>query len=189
MYIETIKIENGIVRNLEFHNKRVINTIGKTINLTPDIPEEHKKGVVKYRVVYDINGIKEISFSPYTIKKIRTLKIVENNDIDYSKKYENRSSLNSLLEKKETCDDIIIVKDGFVTDTSYCNIIFKNEKGLFTPSTPLLCGTKRAFLLKEGIITEKDIRSEEIKEYQHIILINAMIELTDNITIDKNNIF
>ncbi len=58
---------------------------------------------------------------------------------------------------KKTADDIIITKNGNITDSSFSNLVFESSDGaLFTPETYLLeGGTKRKFLLKNGIIREK----------------------------------
>jgi 4-amino-4-deoxychorismate lyase len=51
------------------------------------------------------------------------------------------------ISNAEGCDDIIIVRNGFVTDASYANLIFRKGDEWFTPATFLLAGTMRAFLL------------------------------------------
>ena len=87
------------------------------------------------------------------------------------------------MAQKENCDDILVVKNGLVTDTSFTNVVFESDKGLFTPSTYLLPGTKRQTLLKERVIKEKVIRIEDIEDYRKLYLINAMMGIEDNISI------
>ena len=70
-----------------------------------------------------------------------------------------------------------------MTDTSFTNVVFESDKGLFTPSTYLLPGTKRQTLLKERVIKEKVIRIEDIEDYRKLYLINAMMGIEDNISI------
>ena len=84
-------------------------------------------------------------------------------------------------------EDIIIVKNGFVTDSSFSNLIFFDGKEWYTPSTPLLKGTTRARLLNEKKITERVIKIEDIKNYKSISLINAFNEIGD-ILIDIENV-
>ena len=89
---------------------------------------------------------------------------------------------------KDEDDDILIVKNGLITDSSFCNIIFKNEEGLFTPLNPLLKGTKRQYLLDKNIIKEREIYLQNLNEYNEVILINAMIDIEDNINLKVENI-
>ena len=97
--------------------------------------------------------------------------------IDYSFKSADRSSLNRLTAQKGDCDEIIIVKNGLVTDTSFTNIaVFDGEQWL-TPRHPLLMGTKRACLLEKRILKEADISVEALMRAQKVSLINAMIDL------------
>jgi len=88
----------------------------------------------------------------------------------------------------EICDDIIIVKNGFVTDSFAANILFLDGVQWITPTTPLLNGTKRQFLLDQGIIAEKEIREEDIRTYQKVGLINAMIDFDEMPVIDIDSI-
>ena len=87
----------------------------------------------------------------------------------------DRKEIDKLFEKRGKADDILIVKNGFITDTSIANIAFFDGKKWFTPKTCLLRGTTRERLLKEKKIFEKDIRVEDIKRYKKIALLNAMI--------------
>lgn len=181
-YIETIKILDGIPFNLSYHQKRMKITSGITL---PQIiiPYEFRTGLVKCRIIYGMEVI-ETTFFHYTLPSINSLKIVKSTDIEYSKKSEERSQINTLYNQRDDCDDILIIKNGAVTDSSFCNVIFKNKEGLFTPSSPLLSGTKREKLLDEKIITSRLITIDDIKSYDSIYLVNAMIELEDNICVD-----
>jgi len=188
-FIETLKIIDGKPINLAYHHERIIRTIGHDIDFNIEIKDSNLLiGKVKYRFVYNAKGIIDVSYKRYNIVPISSLKIVESNNIDYHKKYENRDSLNKLLELKDNCDDILIIKNGLLTDTSYCNIILKNKEELITPSNCLLKGTKRAYLLDKRIIKEKVISLDEIANYDSIILINAMIDIEDNLIIPRRNI-
>jgi len=182
--IETIKIDNNKIYNLDFHNARFnfsrkkIFNISNRINLTDIIffPDDKLEGLYKCRIIYD-KEIKSVEFIPYKLKKIRTLKLIDDNKIEYSYKFKDRKNLENLFNKRETADDIIIVKNNFITDSFFGNIIFQKNNKFYTPNTPLLEGTKRAQLLAEGIILEREILKQDIKKFDAIYLINAMIDL------------
>jgi 4-amino-4-deoxychorismate lyase len=100
-----------------------------------------------------------------------------NEKLDYHLKYADRSVLTSLSEKRGDCDEILIIQNGHVTDTSFSNVVFTDGKRFVTPDTYLLPGTMRANLLRSATIMESSIRVEDIKRYTHIALINAMLPL------------
>ena len=110
-------------------------------------------------------------------KKIETLKIVHHDELDYSRKYSDRRTLNKLFSFKENCDDILIVKNSEVTDTSYGNVIFFDGTNWITPKYPLLKGTCRARLISDGKVSEQVIRLEDLKSLKGVKVINAMRDL------------
>jgi len=59
---------------------------------------------------------------------------------------------------------------------------------LFTPSTPLLRGTKREKLIREGIIIEKKIHIDSLSDYKRIFLINAFRDINFDNYVDIKNI-
>lgn len=193
-FIETIKIVDGQIQAVDWHIRRVIHTsvsYGASINIDrafSALPECCSQGVFKCRIVYDTE-IRDVSFSPYSKRSVKSLKIVDGDNLDYSFKYEDRSQLDSLRELRDGCDDIIIVQNGFLTDTSYTNIVLENSDGLFVPDTYLLNGTMRQRLLADNIVTECPVRTCDLKYYDRIILINAMIGLEDNVSLPVSQIF
>ena len=129
-----------------------------------------------------------LTFAPYTPRKINTLRLVDGHDIDYALKYADRSALERLREMRDSCDDILIVKDGCLTDTSYSNIVLENSHGLFTPDTCLLNGVRRRHLLATGQIRETRITPADLSTYNRLYLINALLDISDNISLPVTNI-
>src|SRR5690606_14853325 len=97
-------------------------------------------------------GVIETRITPYEVRAVTSLKIIHDDTIDYSLKYEDRSSIDNLFAKRNNCDDILIIKNGFVTDASYSNIAFYDGSRWITPAQPLLKGTMRQHLLDTGVI-------------------------------------
>ena len=182
-FVESLKLENGQVQNPGYHTARLNRTRkelypeAEEINLQKQllIPEAYKSGEYKIRVLYGMN-IEKTEFELYVPRTIKTLKIVHHQSIDYHLKYTDRQLLQELFAQRNDCDDIIIVKNGFVTDAFAANLLFFDGDKWYTPTTPLLKGTKRQFLLDRGMISEKEIREEDILSYQSVGLINAMID-------------
>jgi 4-amino-4-deoxychorismate lyase len=192
--IETIKIVEGQFQNIACHNNRLNRSrkdffkLNDEIDIAKsvDIPDSARQGIYKCTVTYN-EKITEIKFQPYSIREIKSLKIVTDNTILYNYKYADRSALNNLLERKGRCDEIIIVKNDRITDTSFSNIILYDGKNWLTPDTPLLKGIQREKFLKDGLIQEAEIRTKDLTKFQSVGLINAMLEIGD-ITIDVSNI-
>lgn len=151
------------------------------------IKDEVQQGLFKCRLVYGKDGVEEIEFTPYSPRQITTVELIMADDIEYDYKYTDRSYLNKLL-KQSQCDDIIIIKNGMVTDASATNLVFESSEELFTPDSCLPPGTKRQFLLDKGIIRQKHITADDLQSYDCIRFINAMVDLEDNICINFHQV-
>ena len=178
-YLETIKAFDGKVYHLNDHQKRLDSVLAKfsssqKYNLQT-LLNPPKIGLYRCRVVYDTASI-VIEYIPYVKRDIKSLKIVYSDTIEYSKKYAFRDEINNIFRKKENCDDILIVKNGFISDTSIANIAFFDGLEWLTPNTPLLEGTTRGRLLKESKIKAVEIRVEDMKKFKKVALMNAMID-------------
>lgn len=182
LLIETIKVLDRHLQNIEYHNQR-FNNSGKSLfgiessDLRQHIiiPENLDDDLYKCRVIYT-DRIISVEFEKYEVKPIKTLKLIECNTIEYNHKFCDRQIINELYGQKQNCDDILLIKNGMVTDTSYCNIAFLLENQWFTPALPLLQGTKRAKLIEEKVIIERNIYKEELKLFSKACLFNAMID-------------
>ena len=182
-FIETIKLSDARVFHLEYHQERVCNTFlrffpNQKVLLLSDIIEKvtlPTQGKHKIRIVYGSER-PSVEVLPYQIRPIATIKSVEADFLDYSYKFLDRTFLNTLKESAGT-DEVIFVKNGKITDSSYANIIFFDGRQWVTPSTYLLNGTCRQRLLKEGKIKEAPIHYTDIHQFEQIGFINAMLDI------------
>ena len=178
LLLETIKIEDGNIENLFYHQKRFDKSRNELFELRDklelsSIIEAPQKGLYRCRILYD-QEIHSIEYIPYKPKNIEKLKIITSN-INYDYKYADREMFNTLLQTHSEYDEIIIEKDGYLTDTTISNIAFYDGLRWITPTKPLLEGTMRAKLLDEGFLQTKTIRKEDLKNYSQIALMNSMI--------------
>lgn len=193
--LETIQCKNGKLFHLSFHQTRMkraaFELFGKPLdfNLTDliAIPDEYQTGLFRCRVLYS-SQIEKIEFLPHRYRKIESLKLIENNAIDYHLKYTDRSTLQYLFERKEECDDILIIKNGCITDSFAANTVFYDGETWWTPDTPLLEGTQRERLLKQGKIRLGRITPASLSKYIKVGLINAMQDLENMPLIAIENI-
>lgn len=184
-YLETIKALDGQLFHLKYHQWRLNSALeSQNRYKLEELLKAPKNGLHRCRVVYDDKTF-EVEYIPYIKRQIQSLKLVECDTIEYSKKYEDRSLLNNLFSQREQCDDILIVKNGLLCDTSIANIAFFDGQKWLTPKIPLLKGTTRERYLREGFLIEKEIAVEDIKNYKKVALLNAMIDF-DIITQDNS---
>ncbi len=180
--IETIKVLNGELQNLKWHQNRFEASYFKYFKQLTNIklaevitvPEEHQDGVVKLRFLYNETDC-FCQFDAYEPRKINTFQLVAKNDLDYSIKLVDRKILDD-LRKNAGADEIIIIKNARVTDTTFSNLAFFNGKEWHTPKFPLLRGTARARLIAEKKLIQKDIFIDDLTKYQSFKLINAMLD-------------
>ncbi len=191
---ESIRVENGAILHPDWHEKRYVASYTQYYGHKPTIglfdgrivPETCREGTFKLRISYNHYSDK-VEWEPYIIREISTLRLIEDDDIDYDLKYTDRSRLNNLYNQRKGCDDILIVRQGLITDSSYCNIVLFDGKEWHTPASPLLPGTARARLLASGQIVARTISVENLSKYKSFKLINAMrdFELLPSISIEN----
>ncbi|MFP3592193.1 aminotransferase class IV [Chryseobacterium sp. SIMBA_038] len=184
-FIESIKVEDQEVFLLDLHQKRVNQTFahfGKegSIDLAKIFKhlEHDEDGMYKLRVSYDLDKKIRTQMIPYAIPEIQDFQLVENNSFDYSFKFEDRKELEK-MKMKSKAEEIIIVKNNHITDTSFSNLLFQKGKDWFTPTTYLLNGVQRQNLLKQKKIKETEITLQNLKQFSHFQLINAMNDFDD----------
>ncbi len=195
LFIESIFIKNGVPLNIDWHQKRVINTFTKffpnntPINLSEIINQKDflQDRLQKCRITYS-KKLEKIEYETFVPKIITTIKLITSNEFDYAYKYADRTRLESLREKREDCDDIIISINGYLKDSSFANIVLSDGDNYYTPDPPLLYGTKRAQLIEKRIIKPAPIKENELYKFKELHLINALADLGDYV-IKTNNIF
>ena len=188
MFIETIRIQDGHVCHLSDHTDRMRRTadyFGFTAPTLPTdlaslIPDELRTGTVRCRVVYD-HTLREVTFTPYRRRHIEQLFAVDAGTTTYAFKYADRAPLARPDVPLEASDELLFVREGLLTDTSYTNLVLRRGRELVTPDTFLLDGTCRRRLLREGVVHTEPVRLHDLPTYDELLLINAMMPLREAI--------
>lgn len=194
--LETIKLENGQLFNLDYHNRRLNAARQELFQGCPiidlgayiQVPENCHSGLFRCRVLY-ARQIDSVEFIAQPARTFRSLKLLEQNNIDYHLKYADRSQLNELLAKKGEADEIILVKNGLLTDCCIGNLVLWDGKNWHTPASPLLAGTQRQKLLDTAQIKENNIAISDLNNYLELGIINAFFDLENMPRIKISNIF
>lgn len=194
--LETIKLEDGRLFNLDYHNRRLnasrrelFGTV-EAIDLTEiiQVPDNCTDGLYRCRIVY-AQTIETIEFVPQKERTYSSLKLVNCDNIDYHLKYADRTLLNELYARRGKADEIAIVKNGEMTDCSIGNLLFYDGQSWVTPANPLLKGTQRQKLLESGRIQEEIIFVQDLNTFQKAGIINAFFDLKNMPIISIENIF
>jgi 4-amino-4-deoxychorismate lyase len=181
-FIESICCEDGSPKLLSLHQARLDRTFAKffpldsvldLVKIITNIPFDGKH---KCRLEYDARSY-AIDYQPYQAKVINSIQIIHDNNLDYEYKSTNRSSLDLLYQKRKEADDIIIIRNGFVTDSYYANLAFFDGNDWWTPRNPLLKGVKREFLLANHQIKTKEIYERDLSSFSKVSIINAMLDI------------
>jgi 4-amino-4-deoxychorismate lyase len=178
LLLETIRVQAGEAQHLDYHNQRFNSSrkslfgIDKPLDLSEVIipPDDQ---LYRCRVLYN-RGIQKIEYFPYQVKTIQKITLIESS-IRYSYKYADREALEALLAASPQSDEVLIVQNGYLTDTTIANIAFLEKGQWITPDKPLLHGTTRKRLIDEGLLLPKAIRKDEIHRFDSFALMNAMI--------------
>lgn len=184
-FLETICIENGLLKNLPYHQKRVNDTFESIypdrvpIDLSEALSKKNipSSGIHRVRVIYE-EQIISIEFILYQEKKIASMKIVNTGEFDYGFKWADRSYFEHTLTENKEVDEVIFELDGKIQDCTIANLAFLKNGIWYTPKNPLHWGTTRARLIDENKIQETDIFLDELSSYSHICLINVFRELS-----------
>lgn len=192
---ESLCVLDGEILNSKYHIARFRSSYESYYSHTPPyellssicIPSEYTKGKVKLRIDYNETTYSTV-FSYYKPREINTLNLIQCDDIDYSLKYADRSKLNALASQCVPADEVLIVKNGELSDTSFSNIIFLLGDKWITPLNPLLNGTCRQRLIDEGIISPESIRIDDLKLCSKFMLINAMNDFAESRALPISNI-
>lgn len=179
-FIETICIENGRIENLLYHNQRMNETRREVLqavsalDLSAYIHPENYPGRTKCRVVYAAD-VQEVTYTPYQIRPVSSLRLVVADTVCYPYKSTDRKMLDDLFALRGDADDILMVRNGLLTDTSICNIALWDGSRWLTPHLPLLPGTKRASLIEAGRLHLAELPVTQLGRYSRIRLFNALI--------------
>ena len=184
--IESIRVEQGKAHLLAYHQERVSKSLNYLGGITQSIDVETIVGqclsdttidhdsIYKLRFEYDLLGVYNVRLTPYKQKDIRCLFLSTISSLDvYSYKWLNRSAL--LHPQISSTDEVLFTYQGYLTDTSYSNIVLETYSG--ERIRPLLRGLQRQYLLDQGEITLADLTLDDLWQCKCVHLINAMLPL------------
>jgi len=182
---ESVQLIDACIMRWERHCRRMhdsLQTLGLPdadyLTIKKSILQQATSGIQKARILYDGDGF-SIDLFTYHIRPLRQLHLITDNNISYTLKYTDRSCFEKYTRGLTSEEDVLFVKEGKITDTSFSNIALLQDGIWYTPSTPLLKGTRRAELVESGLIQEREIWMTELNKYTQLSCINAMLNIGD----------
>ena len=189
LLLESIRVEmpDFNMPLLPFHLRRVYDSQTALWNMAglPDLSLEIKRSfptqtfdkqrrdTYKCRVLYHKCAIQCIEWHKYMEKQVKTLQIIRADELHYPYKFADRQSIDA-LKSSAAMDDILMHRNGLITDLSYANVAFFDKKQWITPKNPLLKGVKRASMLESNTIVPADVPVTDLSLYDKIMLFNAL---------------
>lgn len=172
--LETMRIKNGRAINLPWHQRRVDAACRRYRFRPLDLVrlKHPATPLTRCRITY-AESIESIEYPPIGIRLIRTLKPV-NAAPKYPFKYADRTALNLLLNTRGKADEILIIKNGLITDTSVGNVAFFDGTRWLTPRAPLLKGTLRARLVASGFLKPATLSLTKLDRFWLVAVMNAV---------------
>lgn len=180
LLIESLKLVDGRIQHVDFHNERFNRS--RKVLFQQDLPLDINQlisnypisGVYKMRIWYDERGVQKIDYEPFKSRPVSSLKVMETSLI-YPFKYADRDALDKVYDKRGDCDDVLLVNQGNLGDTSRANIIIFDGQRWVTPKTSMLPGTTRARLIARGIVHEADLSVDDLSgRIELVAAINAV---------------
>lgn len=195
MFLETIRIQDGHAHHVADHIDRMRRTalhFGFTAPALPAdldalVPHTLRTGTVRCRIVYG-HTLREITFTPYHRRRLERLIAVDAGAMDYAFKYADRSPLERPNLPLSETDELLFVRGGYVTDTSYTNLILRRGDELVTPDTFLLNGTCRRRLLRTAQVRTAQVRLSDLPAYDELLLVNAMMPLSEALRLPASSV-
>jgi len=178
-FFETIKINRGFIHNLLLHEKRLNKTVIHHFNKKSNISLKNEitppqNGFFRCKIYYH-ETISNIEYIQQPTRVFKSFRLVCCDDINYEFKYANRSKLEELNSLKNSCDDILIIKNSLLTDTTIANVAIFLNNCWITPKKPLFKGVMYQKLVKSGFLKRRNIKVRDIKKAQKIAIMNALV--------------
>lgn len=120
----------------------------------------------------------DCSLFSYKTQKLKNFKILKS-DVNYERKFLDRNALDEIFAQRGANDDVLIGKNGILTDTTIANIAILQNDIWITPKNHLLKGTIRQRLLNNSFLIERNFGIKELLSAQSFAILNAMIDFLE----------
>ena len=134
----------------------------------------------RVRLTLSMSGSVEIETAPAPSKRDLVTLAFSNNPVDSSDlRLFHKTTNRSIYEcrRQENVDDVILINErGECTETTIANFAIQLHGNWFTPplSSGCLPGIERASLLAQGVLEERILLPQDVKDADQIIIFNSL---------------
>lgn len=179
LLFESIRIDSGQAPLLELHQQRLEKTYQVNFNqacpwkLSRLVPKSTSTTRLKWRFSYGATDYTS-AILPYRSQSIRSLRCVEIQEYAYPYKWTDRSFIDQAFQNRGEADDVLFLQNGWLRDTSYCNIALFDGRQWYTPNPPLFPGVERQKQIEQKKLMPKQIHWRDLPNFESFVLMNAM---------------
>jgi branched-subunit amino acid aminotransferase/4-amino-4-deoxychorismate lyase len=205
---ETMKAENGKIKNLEKHLQRLTKaaeTIGINFNfaqLKTDSEKIAKKATEKWpdktlkvkilaleAGVYFLADILEIDSKIYDGVKLKSVQINRGLPEVKSTSYLSAYHAHSLAVNEGAYDAVLVDQNGFITEGAYSNIFWFDQNGqLCTTKDDVLPGITRQIILENSEVKFEKITLKELQKQPEVFLTQSTKGIVPVTEIDRTKL-
>lgn len=185
LLLESIRLEGGQLPLLDYHQARVDRSRARLgwrspLSLAALLREQPlpQQGLYKLRITYGREP-EQISWLPYVPRPMRRLRLLPADGLDYALKWADRRALEWCFAQRGDCDDVLLLRQGLLTDTTYANVALYDGQQWWSPEQPLLEGVRRDYLLASGRLQLAALRAADLPAFRCLRVFNAMIDLSE----------
>ena len=186
--LETFRFVPGEANShIEDHLSRLISSAAQLGHRVPaDINEQVMSGLkeltfgARVRLTLSMSGSVGIETAPAPSKRDLVTLAFSNNPVDSSDlRLFHKTTNRAIYEcrRQENVDDVILINErGECTETTIANFAIQLHGNWFTPplSSGCLPGIERASLLAQGVLEERILLPQDVKDADQIIIFNSL---------------
>lgn len=195
--LETMRLERGHVVRLDGHLARMAAAArshgfawdqARVSAAVADASAGQPGGPWRLRLLLAMDGTPAVECSAFPAPAGRPWRLalapgpVEEDDPFLRIKSTRRQVYEAARRARPDADDVILwTRGGEITESTIANVVVELEGILYTPPAdrPLLAGVFREALLREGVVRERPITTDEATSASRLWLVNSLREWID----------
>jgi para-aminobenzoate synthetase/4-amino-4-deoxychorismate lyase len=140
------------------------------------------------------NGVITIEHTAFHVNREEPIRLrfakepINSDDVFLFHKTTNRAVYERALSMVQDCDDVLLWNEhGEITETTIYNVVVEKGEARWTPALPggLLGGVFRSQLIREGLIQERVLTKDDVRNADRLFVINSVRKWREARLLDK----
>ncbi|HEX9658633.1 MAG TPA: aminodeoxychorismate synthase component I [Bacteroidota bacterium] len=149
---------------------------------------------VRVRLLLERNGVITIEHTAFYVNREEPIRLrfakepINSDDVFLFHKTTNRAVYERALSMVQDCDDVLLWNEhGEITETTIYNVVVEKGEARWTPALPggLLGGVFRSQLIREGLIQERVLTKDDVRNADRLFVINSVRKWREARLLDK----